>query len=70
MEKAAELRRALGDLSERVGENVFWRLGPGSRWVGGTAKTVFGIIERTHENLKAVGVDPGPGVGVAQGEMT
>ena len=59
MEKAAEIRRALKGLSERVGENVFWQLGPGSRWAGDNAEKVFGIIERTHRNLEAAGVDQG-----------
>ncbi len=57
MEKAAEIRRALKGLSERVGENVFWQLGPGSRWAGDNAEKIFGIIERTHRNLEAAGVD-------------
>jgi hypothetical protein len=57
MEKAAELRRALRDLSERVGESVYWDLGEGSRFGGSDAKKIFGIIERTDQNLKAAGID-------------
>ena len=57
MEKAAEIRLALKDLSERVGEYVFWQLGPGARWGGGNAEKIFGIMERTHRNLESVGID-------------
>ena len=56
MEKAAELRRILKDLSQRVGEYIFWQLGPGSRWTD-TTKQRFSIIERTQQNLEAVGID-------------
>jgi|OM-RGC.v1.038163684 hypothetical protein len=47
MEKAAELRRALKDLSERVGESVYWDLGEGSRLGPSDTNKIFGIIERT-----------------------
>ena len=57
MEEAAELKRGLKDLSERVGENVFWQLGPGARWGGIGTENSFNIIERTHQNLEAVGID-------------
>ena len=57
MEKAAELRRALQDLSERVGESVYWDLGAGSRLAPRDTNKIFGIIERTDQNLEAIGVD-------------
>jgi len=57
MEEAAELKRGLKDLSERVGENVFWQLGPGARMGGIGTKNSFNIIEHTHQNLEAVGID-------------
>ncbi len=57
MEQAAELRRALQDLSERVVESVYWLLGAGSRFGPGDASKIFGIIERTDQNLVAVGID-------------
>ncbi len=57
MEKAAELRRALQDLSERVGEIVYWDLGEGSRWGHSDTNKIFGIIERTDQNMVAVGID-------------
>ncbi len=57
MEEAAELKRGLKDLSERVGENVFWQLGPGARFGGIGTENSFNIIERTHQNLEAVGID-------------
>ena len=57
MEKAAELRHALQDLSERVGESVYWDLGAGSRMGLSDTSKVFGIIERTDQNLAAVGID-------------
>ena len=57
MEEAAGLKRGLKDLSERVGENVFWQLGPGARWGGIGTENSFNIIERTHQNLEAVGID-------------
>ena len=55
MEKAAELRRALQDLSERVGESVFWHMGEGGRWARKDPNKVFGIIERTTRNLRRAG---------------
>ena len=57
MEEAAELKRGLKYLSERVGENVFWQLGPGARMGGIGTKNSFNIIEHTHQNLEAVGID-------------
>ncbi len=57
MEKAAELRSGLQDLSERVGESVFWDLGAGSRMGLSDTGKIFGIIERTDQNLAAVGID-------------
>jgi len=57
MEEAAELRRALKDLSERVGEGVYWNLGEGSRMGRVGTDKLFGIIEHTDRNLKAAGID-------------
>ncbi len=57
MERTAELRRALMDLSERVGENVYWERGEGSRWGGGNTARILDMIERTDRNLEAIGVN-------------
>ena len=57
MEEAAELRRASKDLSERVGESVYWNLGEGSRMSYKGTEKLFGLIERTDQNLKAAGID-------------
>ena len=57
MEKAAELRLALKDLSERMGESVYWDLGEGSRMGKPDPNKIFGIIERTDQNLSAAGIE-------------
>lgn len=57
MEEAVELQRDLRNLSERVGEIVFWQLGPGSRMGGGDPRKILAIIERTESNLEALNVD-------------
>lgn len=57
MEKAAELRYALQDLSERVGESIFWHMGEGSRFARKDPNKLLGIIERTTRNLEAAGIE-------------
>lgn len=58
MEKAAELRLALKDLAERVGESVYWDLGEGSRLGASDPNKILGIIERTDKNLQAMEIEP------------
>ncbi len=57
MEKAAELRRALNDLTARVAENVYWDLGEGGRLGRKATGKILQIIERADQSLEAVGVD-------------
>ncbi len=58
MEKAAELRRALQELSERVGEGFYWNMGEGSRLGPSNTEKIFSIIDRTDQNLRAAGIEP------------
>lgn len=57
MEEAAEMRRALKDLTEHVAENVYWDLGEGGRLGRKNTDKILAIIERADQNLEAVGVD-------------
>ena len=57
MEKAAELRLALNDLTAHVAENVYWDLGEGGRLGRKDTDKILGIIERADRNLEAAGVD-------------
>ncbi len=57
MEQAAEVRRALQDLSVQMAEFTYWQLGPGSRFASIPLEKMLSLIEQLERSLTDAGLE-------------
>ncbi len=57
MEQAAEVRRALQDISVQMAEFTYWQLGPGSRWANIPLEKKLSLIEQLERSLTDAGLE-------------